>query len=533
MRELIDVKFSDQTSYPAQAGEDVGALVIDCPWGPSDRIVKANMSSFMNLFPLSTTSELTQSQLAAYTSFLAGLQSLELVRYGDNAKYFTLDFSGLNATPATPIVKGEALSLETETLKVALAYKGYHPEFALLGRHYKVEVSSALEEGLDTVTVTLYYLTATLGVETPDFVTETGVDKFIVEVVKGGNKVGQVVDGKNFFLGDALNSSKYFTGAALKADFKSPATAQKFTLVAHDDKVYLDTLWVKAENVADLVNEYLDYFTDVESSEATILIDPGTTAKAEADTLTALAANRTDLVAIVGYPTIGAWAPGTSDDPVSLYHASLSKTMMGAFYAVRERVTLFGRTYITNGIGTIAGRYASVASQESINQLPSAKTWGAFGGVLDKNISFAQVLEWHAKGINSVYNTNTGPRIFGLRSLHPRESSYYSRFNVGRVSARLLKYAFSVAFDVIHTGNTSAKKALVQNLLNADLNRLKAVGAVKMPSSVKCDDKNNQDIDTSGGKILVIEYTMYFVSLIERVKITITATDTSVSAQFS
>ena len=84
--------------------------------------------------------------------------------------------------------------------------------------------------------------------------------------------------------------------------------------------------------------------------------------------------------------------------------------------------------------------------------------------------------------------------------------------------------------DVIHTGNTDQRKALTQNLLNADLNRLKGQGALRVESSVRCDPSNNLDIDTNGGEILNIDYECWFVKLIERVNISILATDSSVSA---
>ncbi len=94
-----------------------------------------------------------------------------------------------------------------------------------------------------------------------------------------------------------------------------------------------------------------------------------------------------------------------------------------------------------------------------------------------------------------VYASVDGARIFGIRSLHARATSYYAKFNVSRVAARILRYGFSVAMNAIHVGNTGALKASVQNLLDADLTRLKAAGDIRSQSNVLCADSNNQDID--------------------------------------
>ena len=77
MRQLIDVKFADNTSYPAQVGADVGGIVIDCPWGPTEKITRVDLNQFLSQFPLSQNSEILPSQLNAYRALLAGMQSLK------------------------------------------------------------------------------------------------------------------------------------------------------------------------------------------------------------------------------------------------------------------------------------------------------------------------------------------------------------------------------------------------------------------------------------------------------------------------
>lgn len=525
MRELIDVNFQDKTSYATPAGGDIGGIVIDAPWGPVGKIMTCDLNRFRTYFPMSKNSAISVSQLTAFRALTSGMSYIEVVRLIGAAtwKGFVVSPAG-TAVPVVPAASTKT-SLEGGTdLFIGLKYAGVLPE-ALNPNNsdFKITVSLDYEIPLDltsllTVSVELSYTDNSSGVATT----------VVLETVRGGVILGQVIDGQNYFLGEKLNGSKYFTGEALTASFAPVAGEVDLTFAVPE-----------AITTADLTDEYSKYFSDIENSNVTILIDPGCsgdTAATDANKLISVAQTRTDCTALIGYPTDMSWTASSdtpTDKTVEAYKASLTPSMMAAFYACRELVSLYGRSYSLNGIGTIAGRYSYVASQESVNQLPSSKSWGAFGGVVSKSFPFTQVLDLHTKGINSVYNTSTGARIFGLRSLHPRESSYFSRFNVGRVCARLLKYAFGVAIDVIHTGNTDSKKSLVQNLLNADLNRLKSQGALRIETKVVCDPGNNLDVDTMGGKILKIDYECYFVSLIEKVSISITATDSSVSAKIS
>lgn len=525
MRQLIDVTFQDNTSYPSQVGADVGGIVIDCPWGATDTITKVNLDNFLSKFPIPKTMEITPSHLTAYRAILSGMETLEIYRYSADSTKF-ISFSADTGDAEVTLT-----DLDGQNKVISLKYKGFHPDFKISDRRYKISYRPH-ETDPDTLVVELYYLSPEPGAEADfDSNAETeaeGVIKTVVERIEGGFTVGQVVDGQDFFLSAKLNASKYFSGEGLTETFTPPTEEKIISLTS-----LLDTAWTAATLVTDLVECYSEAFSDIESSEVSIIIDPGTTSKDEADILIGVAQTRTDCTALIGYPVADPWNPGALNDPVVTYKQSLTPSMMSAFYALREKVTLYGRTYVLNGVGTIAGRYSHVATQESVNQIPSAKTWGAFGGVIAKKLSFAQALEWHSNGINSVYNSSQGPRIYGLRSLHPRESSYYSRFNISRVCARILKYGFGIAMDVIHTGNTDTKKALAQNLLSADLERLKAKGVLKTKSKVICAPGNNLDADTNGGKFFNIDYEIYFVSLIERVRISITATDDSVTSEIS
>lgn len=516
MRELIDVIFSDNTSYSASVGSDVGGIVIDCPWGPTEKIVSCDNSSFLSYFPISEYTELTHSYLTAYRASLSGLSSLEVVRYKGGSKYVGIRASEEGSS--YEVVQVSDIEDVSAAGCILLKYAGT-PVYFLNPLVTSAKISVSITEA-DTV----YPKSITIAL----IATLNGEEQ-VLESVTGGFEVGVFLDGDDYFIGTKLNASTYFTGSNLKT---SLTDAQIFEADC-EILASLKSAYTPETTTSKLSELYSTYFSDLESSSVSLILDYGTQSSTEANTLITMASNRTDCCALIGYPTTSAWPTTDSDDPLLTYKSSLTSDMFGAFYAARELYTLYGRSYILNGIGTISGRYAYVASQASVNQLPSARSWGSFSGILQKSFDFSKVLSYHENGINCVYNTVTGPRIFGIRSLHPRASSKFSRFNVSRVCARILKYAFGVAMDAIHTGNTDQRKLMTQNLLTSDLNTLIGQGAVHANSTVQCDNSNNLDINTQGGRILNIDYTLYTVSLIERVKISILATDNSVSSTIS
>jgi hypothetical protein len=50
---------------------------------------------------------------------------------------------------------------------------------------------------------------------------------------------------------------------------------------------------------------------------------------------------------------------------------------------------------------------------------------------------------------------------------------------------------------------------------------------LKGNSKCQCDDKNNPDDQTNGGELLIIDFDCWFVKLIERFKVRITASDST------
>lgn len=510
MRQLIDTEFKDQTSYSQQVGADVGAVVIDHFTGPVEKLLSLDFDNFKRYFPIQKGQRLTPSYLAAYTAFQAGLSTIEVVRLQGDNKF-------LNVKIATDGAVTTALEAKQELGEAAV----------LVSLKYAGNMPAVYEEGSLQITLSVF--------DSPDIqgqknlkvalerVTGTDEDQQIeqLELVEGVLQAGAQIDGLNLDVVQLLNKSENFYA---EADYSLETFAD-----TAQESVSVPKQKIEAIEAADICSAYSKHFKSIETSEASILIDPGSVTQTEANELIALAQYKQNCVAIVGYPVDKPF----DEDSVSEYLQGLSNSMFAAFYDIRQVVEINGIKYIINGIGTTAGDYANVANTECTNQLPSAKTYGSFGGSIVESLDFDAVLALQKLGVNSCYQAPDGARLFGLRSLYARENSYFAKFNVARVIARILRYAFNVAIDVIHTGNTDQRKIFVQTNLSADLNRLIAEGSLRVQSSVQCDNANNQDIDTNGGEILIIDYDCWFVKLIERVKIRITATDSSVSASVS
>lgn len=509
MRQLIETRFKDNTSYSAQAGADVGAVVIDHYTGPVGQMLSLDFDNFKRYFPITKGQKLTPSYLAAYTAYQAGISPIEVVRLQGKNKFFNIRISEAGEATAAWEEKRE---LNDSLIVVGLKYAGNVPE--VYEKSLQVTLSVADSEdipGQKQLKVAL------------ESVTGEGDKKQIeiIESVEGVLQAGASIDGMNFDVVQLLNNSDYFY---CEADYSVDAFADTAQASYAVEKQTIEEI-----ESSDICSAYSKYFKSIETTLDTILIDPGSKTQTEANEIIALAEYRQNCTALVGYPVASAFTP----EAIKEYKAGLANSMFAAFYAIRQVIQINGIKYVINGIGTTAGDYAQVANTESINQLPSAKTFGNFGGSLSETLDFDEVLDITKAGANTCYEAPTGARLFGLRSLYAREMSYFAKFNVGRVIARILQYAFNVAIDAIHTGNTDNRKIATQVNLNADLDRLKAQNAIRMQSSVICNESNNKDVDTNGGEILQIDYELWLIKLIERVRISITATDSSVSATIS
>lgn len=264
---------------------------------------------------------------------------------------------------------------------------------------------------------------------------------------------------------------------------------------------------------------------------------------------------RKDCNSLVGFPTITNtyyWKPkggdsdtGTRANAVAWFNsADISNAGLRMFTSgivgwetYTLRTTLGVKRFDLDCTAAWAGRICATAyALHNRNQLPSYKAYGSFLGSLVRTLDFDTVVAMHDEdGIGSVYSSAVGNYIFCIRDLYGAGESYFARLNVMRVTAALLSQTFDMVEEVIHTdvaANRSNRLAL-EGRLNTLLGNFAARQELKVESYANVGDELNSDVNTNGGRYLRIQLVCYFMSLTEKVFITVVARDGSVSADIS
>jgi hypothetical protein len=264
---------------------------------------------------------------------------------------------------------------------------------------------------------------------------------------------------------------------------------------------------------------------------------------------------RKDCNSLVGFPTITNtyyWKPkggdsdtGTRANAVAWFNsADISNAGLRMFTSgivgwetYTLRTTLGVKRFDLDCTAAWAGRICATAyALHNRNQLPSYKAYGSFLGSLVRTLDFDTVVAMHDEdGIGSVYSSAVGNYIFCIRDLYGAGESYFARLNVMRVTAALLSQTFDMVEEVIHTdvaANRTNRLAL-EGRLNTLLGNFAARQELKVESYANVGDELNSDVNTNGGRYLRIQLVCYFMSLTEKVFITVVARDGSVSADVS
>lgn len=264
---------------------------------------------------------------------------------------------------------------------------------------------------------------------------------------------------------------------------------------------------------------------------------------------------RKDCNSLVGFPTITNtyyWKPkggdsdtGTRANAVAWFNsADISNAGLRMFTSgivgwetYTLRTTLGVKRFDLDCTAAWAGRICATAyALHNRNQLPSYKAYGSFSGSLVRTLDFDTVVAMHDEdGIGSVYSSAVGNYIFCIRDLYGAGESYFARLNVMRVTAALLSQTFDMVEEVIHTdvaANRTNRLAL-EGRLNTLLGNFAARQELKVESYANVGDELNSDVNTNGGRYLRIQLVCYFMSLTEKVFITVVARDGSVSADVS
>jgi len=218
-----------------------------------------------------------------------------------------------------------------------------------------------------------------------------------------------------------------------------------------------------------------------------------------------------------------------------LMAAVSSPKFFNLFFQGREQYTCFNHVYTLDGVALWAGRMVNVATDTHLNQMPSAQRYGMVSAVILQTLTFNQVLRLHNNGVNSLFMSNQGPMIFGIKALFERQTSYFAKANISRVTAAIIKAIIPEVMYVIHTEVVSdpVERAKFQVAMNRILEERIAAGDIKPDSFADAGDAINTDKVTKGGEILNVNISLFYKKLAERVNITIVATDSSVDVTIS
>lgn len=415
-----------------------------------------------------------------------------------------------------------------------------------------------------------------------DYTTTNGT----VESVRSYNSVLETLsftlepleaNGVSYFYADQIaNNSIYLTADTVWANDQDRgikgATSVNATAYTQDVATYDiyqlgtptdDSNLAPKYNAVDFVAGY-NVFTDRDTSSSTLLVSSFIPDDDSADSteklnyqsvlkaMSTVSEKRKDCNSLLGFPTSSdpAWwgSKGTLDtdvkDNAEKWFTDAGNSGLNMFSSgivgwetYTLRTTLGVKRFNLDCTAAWAGRICATAyALHNRNQLPSYKAYGSFSGSLVRTLGFDTVVAMHDEdGIGSVYSSAVGNYIFCIRDLYGAGESYFARLNVMRVTAALLSQTFDMVEEVIHTdvaANRTNRLAL-EGRLNTLLGNFAARQELKVESYANVGDELNSDVNTNGGRYLRIQLVCYFMSLTEKVFITVVARDGSVSADVS
>lgn len=544
MSKLINVTFEDATNYTTFSTDDVVGVVIDHCWGPTDTILRLTAQQFYQLYPESLPFNAPEAKslvkniysfASAKRALDMGASVLEVVRPKGNYRYSAAVYtvSGETVTAAKGLYATIAEAAKgLGSFVIGLKYSGMLPKS--LFPYAKFELKVTLNSGLVLIQV-LGYPTAA------DVLAKNAV---IVEEIDCSLKVDDVVDGVSFFLDERIKKSAFLTAKTINAPSVFPSTEKSVTVdltetsgVFEFNKVVCSDEHSTTLGEVNFVEEYEKYFSSKELSASTVLL-PSQSDETLFKKLIKIAKKRMDCTTVAGYPVSKQFptdieaAQDSGENSLIAYRAKLPQDKFSMVLCGRETVKCMGIWLTMDCVAGYIGRLCDTAETESLNQLPSAQRFGAYDGTLVESLTFDTVFKLHEKGVNSVYNTAVGPFIFGVRSLHDRQVSYFGKFNVSRVLASIMANVFQEVMNVVHTDTAAdpTSRGIFETRLNLLLQEY-VPKSLKADSYVNCGEDLNSDVKSKGGEILTILLSLHFIKLVERINIRVVATDSSVTAE--
>lgn len=545
--QLIDVSFKDMTNYSEDVGGDVLGIPFNHHWGPVGKHDVLTEANFFAMYPESAPclGTLDPADYEAYSqikrAFELGITAVEAYRVPGIWSFTrlavpakgTVSGGSSSGTSKVEYEKPEAFTRGEYPLYIATKYPGV-PPMSLVGAtnylHIAVKIS-----GRDVRIKVIRPVKSTSATSAPDsdgtwdlYYKTSSTEAFVgvlLEEFEGSTDPNATEDGRSVFINNVVAESEIITAWA-----SGEQTIDETKSGSTDDMSYFKfDFTYKSAKSHDWVTD-LNAFDDMLVSQATLLCPPDQSTTTRNKVLR-VAKSRKDLVGVIGYPVS---EPFTKDD-IKKYLTEMAgvRNMHSLFVAGRESVKIFGYNHIIPVLGGFCGRTAAVAKDVCTNQCASAFTYGGYSGSLEKTLTFDEVCELHELGVISVFNSNQGPLIWGIRSLHPKQISYFGKANVVRVLAKILRQVFPVCLNAIHTDAASnpTTRSMYNNTFNNIINDEAALGNLASDSSANCLGDINSDVKTKGGQIFNLLLILHFYKLTEKIKIAVVATDSSVTAE--
>lgn len=280
---------------------------------------------------------------------------------------------------------------------------------------------------------------------------------------------------------------------------------------------------------------YRNQFSDLDTTQCTMLIEAPWNSSVRSEIVAAVEGRHN----CVGF--VSAARDKEFDSNISVFEAGNDKQVNTPLQhskfliavAGTETLTLFGSNYYLNCVGGVCGAYANIAKQVRLNQVASARTYGAYVGNLLYTANFGQVLDLHEKGIVTVYTSSKGPQIFGVHNTLyvDNKNSYFATNNVSRVVAALLYDIQPLLLDAIHTDSAAnpISRSILVTKCNSIVNDHIGRQNLQADSAFYATDAMNTDTLTKGGRRLNCILKCHFIGLVETISLKVVATDSSVT----
>lgn len=519
--QLINVKFEDKTNYINTQSNDTICIPFWYPWGPKT-LEPFTYTEFLETYPPEcvTSAASSEESVPMYLGYAKVLEAFRcgagsVIAYNVNdeepKKLYISRTWVLSTSPhldgGDPQVPGSGQPIDSYILQ--LKYGGT-PYGGILKTQLSREAGSDFE----------YSIKVSFG------------DK--VEIYTG-SLTPLVIGGESYKLCDVINrESTIFNCIETTVPFGTTTTGIQ-------TPVQLQTLVAAIDIASMYYNAYTNVLCDY-NVPATIYVSPfngDTNYNDEPSwfykTILTFCDSLKDRVLLMGYPTSGEYKEALFKTELTKLRGLVTNAYMGAFLCARVKVPVNGVDFETDGTAGWAARISNVASSTRINQLPSAFSYGYFPLSLTESSSFGDVLSLHDIGICSIFNSNEGPLIWGVRSIFNIQTSYFGQLNVVRVASNIIRNTYPIALQALHTqaAQDPIERASYQTRFQQILDSLIASRCIKSDSSVNLGGEINSDVNTKGGRIFNIVYTVYFIGVVEKINITIQATDSSVSADIT